>query len=298
MVVLEVIILDLKMMFSLIKAIFEVFVLPKLKSVENEIILITGTGHGMGREVALRLGRLGGKVICVDINKKGNQETVDLIRKESGKAYRYECDVTNREAVLELKEKVCREVGEVTMLINNAGIMPCKPFLAHSAAEIRAVFELNIIAHHWTCQAFLPSMMERNHGHIVAMSSMAGVMGLRNLVPYCATKYGVRGFMESLSEELREHPKDYSGIKFTTIFPYIVDTGLAKNPRVKFTNLMKIVSPQDAADQIVDSIRRNYFSNTIPKSMHYNVMIASALPRNVGLLAKDFVDTGLDPHPY
>lgn len=63
-------------------------------------------------------------------------------------------------------------------------------------------------------------------------------------------------------------------IKFTTIFPYIVDTGLAQRPKVKFPTLMKIVSPQEAADQIVDSIRRNYFSNTIPKSMHYNVMVS------------------------
>lgn len=54
-------------------------------------------------------------------------------------------------------------------------------------------------------------MMERNYGHIVALSSIAGLLGQRNLVPYCATKYGVRGFMESLSEELREDPKDYSG---------------------------------------------------------------------------------------
>jgi all-trans-retinol dehydrogenase (NAD+) len=61
-------------------------------------------------------------------------------------------------------------------------------------------------------QAFLPTMMERNHGHIVAMSSMAGVLGLRNLVPYCATKFAVRGLMEALHEELREDPRDFSGV--------------------------------------------------------------------------------------
>lgn len=61
-------------------------------------------------------------------------------------------------------------------------------------------------------------MMGRNHGHIVALSSMAGMMGLRNLVPYCATKYAVRGFMESLSEELREHEKDYSGVSQLLIY--------------------------------------------------------------------------------
>lgn len=65
-------------------------------------------------------------------------------------------------------------------------------------------------------QSFLPSMMEKNHGHIVAMSSMAGVVGLRNLVPYCATKFAVRGLMEAMHEELREDKKDYSGVSAIT----------------------------------------------------------------------------------
>lgn len=68
-------------------------------------------------------------------------------------------------------------------------------------------------------------MMERNHGHIVAMSSMAGVVGLRNLVPYCATKFAVRGLMEALHEELREDPRDYSGVRILInffLFFYII----------------------------------------------------------------------------
>lgn len=61
-------------------------------------------------------------------------------------------------------------------------------------------------------------MMEKNHGHIVAMSSMAGIVGLRNLVPYCATKFAVRGLMEALHEELREDKtKDYSGVSILAL---------------------------------------------------------------------------------
>lgn len=61
-------------------------------------------------------------------------------------------------------------------------------------------------------QAFLPTMLENNNGHIVAMSSMAGKMGLRNLVPYCGTKYAVRGIMESLAVELYEDPRNTTGV--------------------------------------------------------------------------------------
>ena len=82
-------------------------------------------------------------------------------------------------------------------------------------------------------EAFLPTMIQRNHGHVVALSSMAGVMGIPNLVPYCGSKYAVRGLMEALSEELREDARQID-VQFTSIFPFIVDTGLCKKPRTRY----------------------------------------------------------------
>ncbi|KAF9420314.1 hypothetical protein HW555_003375 [Spodoptera exigua] len=272
---LEILVLYIKMTLTWFHCLYQFFVPPEPKSVKGEIILITGAGHGMGRETALRFAKLGGIIVCVDINPTGNQETVDLIKEQKGKAYRYECDVTDREAIAVLAEKIRREVGEVTMLVNNAGIMPCKPLLQTSEKEIRTSFEVNIIAHLWLLQTFLPSMMERNHGHIVAMSSMAGVVGLRNLVPYCATKFA---------------------IKFTVICPYIVDTGLCKNPKIKFPSLMKILTPQEASDQIVDAVRRNYNEITIPSSLYYINLICRVFPKQVPLYLKDFLDSGLEAH--
>ncbi|KAB0795546.1 hypothetical protein PPYR_12385 [Photinus pyralis] len=84
------------------------------------------------------------------------------------KAYSYTCNVTNREEVMKTAGKVQNDIGSVTILVNNAGIMPCHPFLEHSAEEIERVMNLNIMAHFWTLQAFLPDMIKHNHGHIVA----------------------------------------------------------------------------------------------------------------------------------
>lgn len=97
-------------------------------------------------------------------------------------------DVTNREKVLETGSRVLQEVGDVTILINNAGIMPQHEMLKHSEAEIKKVYGINVFAHHWMLEAFLPKMIEKNHGHIVAMSSIAGLVGLNNLTPYCGSK--------------------------------------------------------------------------------------------------------------
>jgi all-trans-retinol dehydrogenase (NAD+) len=120
--------------------------------------------------------------------------------------------VTNREIVLETGSKVLQEVGDVTILINNAGIMPQHEMLKHSVNEIKKVFEINTLAHFWMFQAFLPKMVENNHGHIVALSSIAGIVGFKNLVPYCGSKFAVRGVMESMCEELRTYSNGKSEV--------------------------------------------------------------------------------------
>lgn len=77
-------------------------------------------------------------------------------------------DVTNREKVIESGNKVLTEVGTVTILIQNAGIMPQHLFLQHTEKEIRSTFDINVLAHFWILQAFLPKMIEENRGHIVS----------------------------------------------------------------------------------------------------------------------------------
>lgn len=105
-------------------------------------------------------------------------------------------------------------------------------------------------------------MKQNNHGHIVALSSCAGLIGFRNLVPYCASKFAVRGMMEALLEEVRYGTN--SKIKFTTICPYMVDTGLCKKPRIRFEGLMPLLTPKYVAEFIVDAQRRNVIETTIP----------------------------------
>ncbi|OWR40937.1 short-chain dehydrogenase [Danaus plexippus plexippus] len=270
---------------------------PDPKDVRDEVVLITGTGHGIGREMALRFARLGATLVCVDINASTNEETVRIIKQEKNKAFSYQCDVTDRAAVMQMAEKIRHEVGEVSILVNNAGIMPCKPLLNQTEKEIRLMNDINVNANLWMIQAFLPSMMERNHGHIVAMSSMAGLMGLRNLVPYCGSKYAVRGIMEALAIELKEDPREFSGIKFTTICPYMVDTGLCKKPRIRFPSLMKVVSASETADLIVDAVRRDILEITVPQELHFmNRYIYRFLPFPAAVAWNEFFNTGVDSH--
>lgn len=284
--------------YEIVKALYFWIMPPEPKDVTEDTILITGAGHGMGREVAQRFGRLGATVVCVDVNPTTNEETAKLIKNEKGKAFHYACDITDRAAVFQLADKVQREVGDVTILLNNAGIMPCKPLLRQSEQEIRAIMNININGILWALQAFLPSMLENNKGHIVSMSSMAGLMGLRNIVPYCGSKYAVRGIMEGLAMELHEDTtKNTNGIKFTTVYPSMVNTGLCHNPRIRFKSLTNMVEKEFAADLIVDAIRREHLEITVPTDLYYaNKFIYRVLPQKAAMVMNDFFGTGLDPH--
>lgn len=166
---------------------------------------ITGAGNGIGRELALQYTELGCDVVCVDVADEPNRQTVQLAnQKKKGRAHAFQCDVTDREAVLALGDRVRQDVGHVSVIVNNAGIMPCHRLDQTSAAEIKKMFDLNVISHFWIFEAFLPEMKKHNRGHLISISSMAGMIGASNLVPYCATKFGVGGMMEALYEELRE----------------------------------------------------------------------------------------------
>lgn len=116
------------------------------------------------------------------------------------------CDVSKRDEVTALADRIKSDVGCISVLVNNVGIMPTHPILQQSAEEIQRVFDVNVFSQFWTIQAFLPHMQEKCRGHIICMSSIAGLVGISNLVPYCATKFAVRGLMEALHAELREGP--------------------------------------------------------------------------------------------
>ncbi|RZF35217.1 hypothetical protein LSTR_LSTR014011, partial [Laodelphax striatellus] len=267
----ELLVLGIKFLITAIESLYRTFLPPMEKSLKGEIVLITGTGHGIGRELAYQMAPLGCTLVCWDVDESGNQETVKLLADLGYKknVHAYKCDVSNREEVLALAARVRAEVGDVTMLVNNAGIMPCRPLPNHKPEEIRKIFDVNVLAHFWTLEAFLPSMVEKNHGHIVALSSMCGIVGIPNVVPYCASNFAVRGLMESLYEELRapNSGNTKSLVKFTTVYPIMVGTGLVKKPRNRFPALLSLLPPDKVATNIITAVRRNYKELSIPAPM-------------------------------
>lgn len=176
----------------------------------------------------MQLATTGATLICWDIQKETNDKLVEDLRYLGTKAYAYEIDVANRTAVEILARRVKQEVGNVTVIINNAGIMPCHAFLSHNPREIERSFQVNVFSHFWILREFLPEMIASNKGHIVTVCSAAGLIPTRNLVPYCGSKHAVSGYVDALKEEMQHHSKK-PNIYFTTVYPFTCKTKLIEN---------------------------------------------------------------------
>lgn len=177
-----------KIIFIYFDVIISIFrTLPK-KDINGQNVLITGSGHGLGREMALKFAHLGTNLVLVDINETNNQkvkEEVLKIRKKSQiKVLTYSVDIRQEIEVAKLAKSIKQDLGDIDILVNNAGIVQCLPFLELSPTLVERTFQVNTLAHLWTIRHFLPQMIKNNRGHIVAISSIAGIIGGKYLTDY------------------------------------------------------------------------------------------------------------------
>lgn len=135
-------------------SIFRFFIPVSKKDVSGEIVFITGAGSGLGKLLSLKFAKLGAVVICTDINSQANSATVEEIKALGFQAHGYKCDVSKREDVYRVADLVKAEVGDVTILINNAGIVSGKKFLETEDWMIQKTMEVNTMAHFWVSQSF------------------------------------------------------------------------------------------------------------------------------------------------
>ncbi|KAK2587657.1 hypothetical protein KPH14_003776 [Odynerus spinipes] len=287
--VLDLIVLSVKISLAMIVASFKVVMPSTMKNLIGDTVLITGAGHGIGRELAIQLGSMGCIIVCWDVDIDANRATMSAVSKNGGEVYGFVVDVSKRVEVLQTI-KMMRKVGipEVTILINNAAVLYHRPILKHSPDDIERTFNVNVLSNFWTIEAVLPSMIIHGKGHIVAISSMCGIYGISHKVPYCASKFAVRGLMEALHEEVRMDPKKPK-IHFTTIYPFYVDTGLAKDPKYRFPYIFGVVPAEYAASEVIKAIRRNYTEYSIPRCLLSLNAINRIIPETAMRLILDFL---------
>ncbi|XP_028659381.1 epidermal retinol dehydrogenase 2 isoform X1 [Erpetoichthys calabaricus] len=269
--------------YYLLEAFVKLFIPTRRKNVAGEIVLISGAGSGIGRLMSLEFAKLGATLVLWDINQDGNKETARLVKENGGlRVYTYQCDCSNKTEIYRVADQVKREVGDVTILINNAGIVTGKKFMDSPDDLVQKTLEVNTLAHFWTYKAFLPAMMASNHGHLVSIASSAGLIGVNGLADYCASKFAAVGFAESIGLEMLASGKD--GIKTTIVCPYFITTGMFDGCQSKWPRLLPILDSSYAAKKIVDAILKEQVYLVMPRSLYFVFGLKNIVPVKLGLL--------------
>lgn len=278
--VFQLVVLSLNLWISLLVATYRLFVpLPK-KDISGQVVLITGTGRGLGQGLAMEFARHGCKIACAEIQSDLNEQTVKSVNEFApGSCKGYFCDVGSVESVEELKRQVVADFGRVDILVNNAGLIAGGNLLSPdcSVGLVETVAKVNFLSHIWMCRTFLPEMIERNSGHIVAISSMSALTGLANGSLYTSCKWAVTGFMESVREELRRNK--HNQVHTSVVCPFFINTSseYVKNWEVRVPEL----SVEHCARAIVRGVRSNEVIFSIPKEQYYAAVVVKLLPTHI-----------------
>lgn len=271
-----------------IESFIHLFIPRRRKSITGEVVLITGAGSGIGRLMAREFASHGTVLVLWDINQEGLKESAVLAR-ESGAArvHSYVCDCSSKTEVYKVADQVKREVGDVTILVNNAGIVTGKKFMDAPDSLIEKTMEVNTMAHFWLYKAFLPAMIANNHGHLVSIASSAGLIGVNGLADYCASKFAAVGFAESIGLEMIALGK--SGVKTTIVCPYFINTGMFDGCQTKWPRLLPILDPQYAAKKILDAVLTDQVYLLMPRSMYIISGLKNILPMKQGILLGQYL---------
>ena len=220
--------------------------------------LITGGASGLGRQLAIQSAAKGSHVIIWDMNLDAAKKVVDEITKSGGTAEAHKLDITDRDAV----NKLALKVGAVDVLFNNAGVVSGDWFLDLDPASIERTYKVNVLSLYWMTQAFLPAMVQANHGCVVTISSASGLLGVAKLTDYAASKFAAFGFMESLRSELR---MKRSSVNTLTVCPHYIGTGMFDGVRSKFPRLLPILEEAKVAAKILASVEKGKAQLVMPK---------------------------------
>lgn len=210
----------------------------------GRVALITGASRGIGRATALRLARAGATTVLAARTERDLSSTAEVVRLSGGEALVIPTDVTDDRQLETLAGTTLARFDRVDVLINNAGGGPPRaPIAKARTVDWDWTLRTNLWATMVLTKLVLPSMIGRRSGTIINICSLAGLVGKAGEAAYAAAKFGVRGFSQSLFEEVREY-----GIKVSTICPGYVDTALIPpNRRVDRSTML---SPEDVAEVV------------------------------------------------
>ena len=238
-----------------------------MKDLHGKVAVITGAASGMGRGLAVKLSQAGCVVALSDVNEDGLEETAAWVKKQGGSVSTHTLDVSNKEAVFDFAAEVADLHNQVDILINNAGVIMVSPLKELSVEDFEWIMNINLWGVIYGSMAFLPHLKQRPEANIVNISSTYGLIGIPLHIPYCTSKFAVRGFSESLKLELFD-----TSVSVSCVYPNLIRTNIGPSGRYKgmekyldteellhrFYQLFDTMDPDACAQVIIDkAIKKN-----------------------------------------
>lgn len=241
--------------------------------IKNAVIVITGGASGIGKIMGRRALEMGAKAIAIwDINQQ-NLDKVVTEHSALGTVKGYRVDVSDFEAVKAAYQQVRTDLGEVDILINNAGIVTTnKTFDQNTQQDIERTMTINSIAPMYVALAMLPDMVQRDHGYICNITSAAGLLANPRMSVYAASKWAAMGWSDSVWIELKEK-KSHVGI--TTFAPYFINTGMFDGVKSWF---FPILEPEKVAKKVLRSIEKNKRFQGMPFAFRFARLMQGLMP--------------------
>ncbi len=235
----------------------------------GRVAIITGASSGVGYETARLLAREGAVVVGAARRRDKLEWLVGEIASEGGRALAIPTDVTDPVQVARLVDSAYNLLGRIDILINSAGVVhKVAPLEQFSDDEFRLVIETNLHGSFYTARAVIPHMKRQRSGTIINIGSRVGKVGVANIAPFCAAKFGLAGLGQALGAELRPY-----NVYVTTIFPGMINTDIHPlNPSEEFRR--QLMTARDVAEAVL-------WTCTLPPSVRVDEL--PLMPRQVDL---------------
>lgn len=244
-----------------------------MTTIAGSTALITGGASGIGYLTGKRLLREGAAHLVIwDVNDDALRQAVAELTRRDRRVTVFRVDVTDLEQAQQALQQMNAAGIEVDLLINNAGVVVGKQFAEHSHEEIARSMAVNAMAPMHLAREVLPAMLERGAGHIVNVSSAAALVSNPGMSVYCASKWALAGWSDSLRLELE---RSRAGVRVTTVLPYYTDTGLFEGVHSPFIPLLK---PESVARAIVSAIRSDRILVYVPWWIRVTSLLRGLLP--------------------
>lgn len=215
----------------------------------DKVAIVTGASSGIGRATALALAKESACVALAARRVEALHELAEQIQKLGQKALVLQTNVTRQEQVEAMVQEVLEHWGRVDILISNAGEYIRGSVIDLNPADLQRSLDVNYFGGVYSIKAVLPHMLAQKSGHIIAVTSMDGKIGLPPDAPYVSAKFAMTGFLEVLRQEVSDH-----GIHVTNVLPGRVDTVMIEH--LRFSWVSPKISPEHVARSVLHAIRK------------------------------------------